>query len=262
MRSFSPRALAAAALLASLALAAAAIAAPKEPKGADEKAEKADKKDGKKKGKKEEPKEEPKDDKPGVAKAISPYDQILLDAHKAFAAGLAGGALDDAIAGYRKAIANDPARPEGHLFLGGALYQKGDFDAADEALVQAASRARADKAFTNLLGKALFLTATLKEARGQAAEAKTAWAAYEAFAKENPDQDLALKDKLPEGSPTPPVAIKVFLASAMDRQTKLDAWDKRVAEYAKVKELVLKRQKELGIPAEPAKPSEKKDDKK
>lgn len=260
MRPLSARALAAASLLASLAFAAIAVAAPKEPKGTDEKGEA---KEPKKKGaKKEEPKAEPKDDKPGVAKAITPYDQLVIDADKAFAAGLAGGALDDAVAGYRKAIANDPARPEGHLFLGAALYQKADFDAADEALAAAASRARADKAYLNLLGKALFLTATLKEARGKADEAKTAWAAYESFAKENPDQDLALKDKLPEGSPTPPVTIKVFLATAVDRQAKHDAWDKRVTEYAKVKELVLKRQKELGIPAEPAKPGEKKDEKK
>ena len=255
MRSIS-RALAAAGLLASLALAAVAVAAPKEPKEGDKKAA-AKKKDDKAKAK-EEPKPEPKDDKPGVAKAITPYDQLILDADKAFAAGLAGGVLDDAVAGYRKAIANDPARPEAHLFLGAALYQKGELDASEESLVSATSRARADKGFLNLLGKSLFLTATVKEARGKGDEAKAAWQAYEAFAKENPDQDLALKDKLPEGAPTPPVAVKVFLATAMERLNKLEAWDKRVLEYAKVKELVLKRQRELGIPVEPTKPADKK----
>jgi tetratricopeptide (TPR) repeat protein len=256
MRSIS-RALAAAGLLASLALAAVAVAAPKEPKEGDKKAA-PKKKDDKAKAKAEEPKPEPKDDKAGVAKAISPYDQLILDADKAFAAGLAGGALDEPIALYRKAIANDPARPEAHLFLGGALYQKGEYDAAEESLVAATSRARADKAYLNLLGKSLFLTATVKEARAKGDEAKLAWQAYETFAKENPDQDNALKEKLPEGSPTPPVAVKVFLGSAVERITKIEGWEKRVQDYAKVKELVLKRQRELGIPAEPTKPADKK----
>ena len=259
MRSL-PRALVTAGLISGLALAAVAVAAPKD---ADKKAEtKADakKKDAKAKGKKDakpEAKVEPTDDKPGVNKAVSPYDAQILEANRAFAAGLAGGALDEAITGYRKAIESDPARPEGHLYLGAALYQKGDYDACEESLTGAASRARADKAFTNLLGKALFLTATVKEARGKQDEAKVAWKAYEDFAKDNPDQDIALKDKLPEGAPTPPVAIKVYLASAMDRETKIDAWDKRVQDYAKVRELVLKRLKELGIPAEPTKTDKK-----
>ncbi len=259
MRSI-PRALVTVGLLSGLALAAAAVAAPKDAAKKGETKADAKKKDDKSKGKKDakpEAKAEPKDDKPGVNKAVSPYDALLLEANRAFAAGLAGGVLDEAIAGYRKAIESDPARPDAHLYLGAALYQKGDYDACEESLTGAASRARVDKAFTNLLGKALFLTATVKEARGKGDEAKLAWKAYEDFAKDNPDQDLALKDKLPEGAPTPPVTIKVYLASAIDRETKIEAWDKRVQEYAKVRELVLKRQKELGIPVEPAKADKK-----
>ena len=92
-------------------------------------------------------KDEKKDDKKAaVAKGMGEYDKQITDAHKAFAAGVAGGALDDAIAGYRKAITIDPNRPEGHLYLGGALYQKGDYAAAEEALGQALNRAKADKA--------------------------------------------------------------------------------------------------------------------
>lgn len=187
--------------------------------------------------------EEKKDDKkPAVAKGMSEYDKEITAAHKAFAAGVAGGALDEAIAGYRKAITVDPNRPEGHLYLGGALYQKADYAAAEEALAQAQNRAKADKAFTNFLGKALFLTATVKEANGKAEEAKTAWKEYEEFAKANPDQEF------PKGSgDAPPMAIKVFPASAVERQAKIDTYAKSVNEYAKVKDAILKRQKELGI---------------
>lgn len=187
--------------------------------------------------------DKPKDDKKAaVAKGMSDYDKEITGAHKAFAAGVAGGALDEAIAGYRKAITVDPNRPEGHLYLGGALYQKGDYAAAEEALAQAQNRAKADKSYTNYLGKALFLTATVKEANGKGEEAKTAWKEYEDFAKSNPDQEF------PKGSgDAPPMAVKVFPASAVERQAKLDAYAKSVTEYAKVKEAIIKRQKELGI---------------
>ncbi|MGZ3416694.1 MAG: tetratricopeptide repeat protein [Polyangiales bacterium] len=194
-----------------------------------------------------------KDEKPakgGAAKGITPYDQQIVDAHKAFSAGLAGGALDEGIAGYRKAIALDPQRPEGHLFLGGALYQKGDYAGAEEALNNAANRAKADKAYTNLQGKALFLLATVKEAAGKPEEAKTAWKAYEDFAKDNPDQPFP-----PGSGDAPPMAVKVYAGSAMERQNKLETYAKSVTEYAKVKELILKRQKELGI--EPTVPKAK-----
>jgi tetratricopeptide (TPR) repeat protein len=179
------------------------------------------------------------------------YEQQIAEAHKAFAAGVAGGALDEAIAAYRKAITVDPNRPEGHLYLGGALYQKGDYAAADEALTQARDRAKADKSYANLLGKALFLTATVKEANGKPDEAKTAWKAYEDFAKENPDRPF------PNGSgDAPPMALKVYPATATDRQTKLDTYAKSVNEYAKVRDAIAKRQKELGIEPQ-AKPEKK-----
>jgi len=187
---------------------------------------------------------EKKDDKtkPGVAQKIAPYDQLILDGHKKFAAGSSGGSIDDAVTTYRKAIETDPNRPEGHLYLGGALYHKADYAGADEALTAAASRAKADKKFTNLLGKALFLSATVKEALGKPDEAKVAWAAYSTFAKENPDQEY------PKGSgDNPPMMIKVFPASAVERETKIENYAKTTADYAKVKELVLKRMKELGI---------------
>jgi tetratricopeptide (TPR) repeat protein len=194
-----------------------------------------------------------KDEKPAkgaAAKGISAYDQQIVDAHKAFSAGLAGGALDEGIAGYRKAIALDPQRPEGHLYLGGALYQKGDYAGSEEALNNAANRAKADKAYANLQGKALFLLATVKEAAGKTEDAKSAWKAYDDFAKENPDQPF------PSGSgDAPPMAVKVYPGSAAERQNKIDAYAKSVTEYAKVKELILKRQKELGI--EPTVPKAK-----
>ncbi len=188
--------------------------------------------------------EKAKDDKKAAAaaKGMSEYDKQITEAHKAFSAGVAGGALDDAIAGYRKAITVDPNRPEGHLYLGGALYQKGDYAAAEEALGQAQNRAQADKVYTNYQGKALFLIATVKEANLKPEEAKTAWKAYEDFAKANPDQEF------PKGSgDAPPMAIKVFPGSAIERQAKIDNYAKSVTEYAKVKEAILKRQKELGI---------------
>jgi len=220
-------------LLAALGVSAAAFA--KDKKGdktekSDEKAEKADKKDDK------------SSDKPGVAKGPTEYDKQVVEAHKAFSAGLAGGALDEAIAGYRKAIVTDPNRPEAHLFLAGALYQKADYAAADEALTQAVNRAKSDKVYANYLGKALMLTATTKEAAGKSDEAKAAWKAYEEFAKENPDAPY------PEGSgAAPPMAIKVYAGTAVERQAKLEAYAKSVTEYAKVKDAILKRQKELGI---------------
>jgi tetratricopeptide (TPR) repeat protein len=170
--------------------------------------------------------------------AMSDYDKAITEAHKSFAAGLA----DDAIAAYRKAITLDPNRPEGHLFLGGALYQKADWAAAEEALTSAANRAKADKSYSNYLGKALFLTATVKEAQGKTDEAKTAWKAYEDFAKDNPDK--AYPDK---SGDAPPMLVKVYPGSAIERVTKLENYSKSVNEYAKVKELIMKRQKELGI---------------
>lgn len=182
-----------------------------------------------------------KDDK-SKAQAMTEYDRTITDAHKSFAAGVAGGALDEAITGYRKAITLDPNRPEGHLFLGGALYQKQDWPAAEEALTAAANRAKADKSHANYLGKALFLTATVREAQGRTDEAKTAWKAYEDFAKENPDK--AYPDK---SGDAPPMLVKVHPGSAVERMTKLDNYAKSVTEYAKVKELIAKRQKELGI---------------
>src|SRR5260221_751118 len=109
-----------------------------------------------------------KDKKPADAKSAGPsgkpqiaaYDQAIIDANKAFAAGLAGNQLDDAIAGYRKAIALDPNRPEGHLFLAGALFQKGDFAGADESANTAATRAKANKERVNFQGKPRFLVPT------------------------------------------------------------------------------------------------------
>lgn len=184
-----------------------------------------------------------KDDKPSKApQAMSEYDKTITEAHKAFAAGVAGGALDDAMTGYRKAIALDPNRPEGHLFLGGTLYQKQDWVAAEEALTNAQNRAKSDKGYANYLGKALFLGATVKEAQGKTDEAKTAWKAYDDFAKENPDKPY------PNGAgDAPPMIVKVYPGSALERMTKLDNYAKSVAEHAKVKELIMKRQKELGI---------------
>lgn len=182
--------------------------------------------------------------------AISAYDQAIIDAHKAFQAGVAGNVLDDAISAYRKAIGIDPARPEGHLYLGAALYAKGDYPGAETALGDAANRARAGKEYANYLGKALFLTATTKEAQNKSEEAKTAWTAYADFAKANPDQEY------PKGSgDAPPMLVKVFLGSAMDREVKIDAYAKMKTDYAKVRELIEKRQKELGIGTpEPKKP--------
>ena len=175
---------------------------------------------------------------------ISPYDQQIIDANKAFSAGLAGNAFDDAIVAYRKAISLDPARPEGHLYLGAALYQKGDYAAAIEALTTAANRGKADKAYANLQGKALFLLATVKEASLAPADAKTAWQDYEAFAKQNPDQEL------PKGSgDAPPMMVKIYQGSAVERETKIDGFAKLTDEYSKVKALIAARQKELGIPA-------------
>ncbi|GAC1393480.1 MAG: hypothetical protein NVSMB47_00850 [Polyangiales bacterium] len=184
---------------------------------------------------------------PAAKPAIGAYDQAILDAHKAFAAGIAGNQIDDAISAYRKAIALDPSRPEGHLYLAGALYQKGDWAGAEEAANNAANRAKADKAYANLAGKALFLVATTKESAGHQEEARAAWQAYSDFAKANPDQEY------PKGSgDAPPMLVKVWPASAMDRETKIDSYAKSKQDYAKVRELIEKRQKELGIPATPA----------
>jgi tetratricopeptide (TPR) repeat protein len=192
-----------------------------------------------------------KDDKAKTANtAVSDYDKAITDAHKAFAAGVAGGALDEAISGYRKAITVDPNRPEGHLFLGGALYQKGDYAGAEEALTAAQNRAKANAAFANYEGKALFLLATVREVQGKTDEAKAAWKTYEDFAKANPDKSF------PSGSgDAPPMLVKVHPGTAIERQNKLDAYAKSVTEYAKVKDAILKRQKELGI--EPSVPKAK-----
>ena len=228
MRTQGSRLLAILGILTALGVSAAVIAAPK-----------GEGKDAKKDEKKS-------------AQSITPYDQQILDGHKAFAASIAGGVTDDAINAYRKAISTDPNRPEGHLYLGGALYHKGDFAGAEEALTNAANRARADKAYTNLLGKALFLSATVKEALLKPEEAKAAWQAYATFAKDNPDQEF------PKGSgDAPPMLVKTYAGSAVDRETKIENYAKLTADYAKVKELVLKRYKELGIDPTPKKDAPK-----
>jgi len=190
-------------------------------------------------------------DKPAATAAsgkpvISAYDQAIIDANKAFAAGLAGNQIEDAIAAYRKAIAIDPNRPEGHLFLAGALFQKTDFSGSEDAAMTASTRAKANKEWTNYLGKALFLVATAREANGKTDEARAAWEEYASFAKANPDQEY------PKGSgDAPPMLVKVFPASALDRETKIDGYAKMKTDYAKVRELIEKRQKELGIPTGP-----------
>ncbi len=190
--------------------------------------------------------------KPAVKKpTISEYDTQINEANKSFAAGMAGGATDDAIAKYRKGITLDPNRPEGHLLLAGALYHKGDLAGAEEAANSAVSRSKSDlKNFANWHGKALFVVATIKEALKKPEEAKTAWKDYAEFAKDNPDKPF------PEGSgDAPPVLLKVYPASATDRLAKLDAYAKSVLDYAKVKELIMKRQKELGIDPTPKAPA-------
>lgn len=180
-----------------------------------------------------------------VRKGLSPFDAQLVDAHKSFVAGSAGGAVDDAIVLYRKAIAADPARPEGHLYLGAALFAKGDYAAADEALNGAISRAKADESLANLLGKALFLRAVALESAGRADEAKVAWQAYVDFAKGHPDQPAA------KGyGESAPVVVAVYPGSGTERQTKIELNQKLKEDYAHVKVLVEKRQKELGeLPA-------------
>jgi tetratricopeptide (TPR) repeat protein len=235
MRFLGRPSLLAAGLVAALAFSVVpkAFAAPKDKdeKGAADKTEKTEKKTSGK-------------------TAVSAYDQAIIDAHKAFQAGVAGNVLDDAIAAYRKAIGIDPTRPEGHLYLGAALYAKGDYAGAETALGDAENRARAGKEYTNYLGKALFLKATAKEAQAKSEEAKTAWTAYADFAKANPDQDY------PKGSgDAPPVLVKVYAGSAMDRGVKIDNYVKMKTDYAKVRELIEKRQKELGVGTpEPKKP--------
>lgn len=140
-------------------------------------------------------KDKKEDAKPAKPKGVSEYDGQINDANKSFAAGMAGGATDDAIAEYRKAIAMDPTRPEGHLFLAGALYHKGEFASAEEAATTAVSRSKADlKNFANWHGKALFVVATIKETLKKPDEAKVAWKEYADFAKDNPDKPY------PEGS--------------------------------------------------------------
>lgn len=190
---------------------------------------------------------EKKDDKSSATPKpppVSAYDQAIQDANKAFAAGLAGNQIDDAIAAYRKAIAIDPARPEGHLYLGGALYQKGDFVGAEEAASTAETRAKADKQYKNFEGKAIFLLATVQEAQEKPLEAKKTWQRYADFAKANPDQDYP-----PGAGPNPPMLLKVYPATALDRDTKIEGYAKMYDEYAKVRDLIEKRQKELGIPS-------------
>jgi tetratricopeptide (TPR) repeat protein len=231
MRALGKASLLTTGLVAALCLAVLPPAFAKDKDDKSDKSEKTEKKSGK--------------------TAISAYDQAIIDAHKAFQAGVAGNVLDDAIAAYRKAIGIDPARPEGHLYLGAALYAKGDYPGAETALGDAANRARAGKEYTNLLGKALFLTATTKDAQAKSEEAKTAWAAYAEFAKANPDQEY------PKGSgDAPPVLVKVYAGSALDREVKIDAYAKMKNDYAKVRELIEKRQKELGVgaPEQPKKP--------
>jgi tetratricopeptide (TPR) repeat protein len=178
---------------------------------------------------------------PSARKGLSAFDTQLIDAHKSFIAGSAGGAIDDAIAQYRKAIAADPARPEGHLYLGAALFAKGDYAGADEALNGAISRARADASLAALLGKSLFLRAVELEAASRAEDAKTAWQAYAEFAKEHPDQPA------PKGFPeSSPVVMAVYPGSATERVTKIELNQKLREDYAKVRALIEKRQKELG----------------
>jgi tetratricopeptide (TPR) repeat protein len=211
-----------------LSASAVVLAAPKKkPASESEKTDKTDKKDDKK-----------------ASKGVTPYDQAVLNANKALAAGAAGGALDEAVGLYRKAIEVDAARPEAHLYLGGVLYLKGDYPGAIEAASTANTRAKADKSFTNFEGKALFLEATAKEASGRLEDAKAAWLQYETFAKEHPDQEY------PKGSgDAPPMLVKVFPGSAVDRVAKIENAARLKTDYAHVKELVLKRMKELGIEA-------------
>lgn len=186
-----------------------------------------------------------------ASKKVSAYEQQLLDAHKALIAGSAGGVLDNAVDGYRKAIALEPQRPEAHHFLAGALFYKQDFVAAQEAISNAISRARGDTTQIALLGKSLFLSATIKEALDKNDEAKLGWIAYAEFAKLHPDQEMS-KEKLVGDSP--PMISKVYPATVVDRVNRLDAYGKLVTDYAKVKERVLARQKELGV-TEPIKKS-------
>lgn len=186
--------------------------------------------------------EEPKKEEKKAAKGASAYDTAVTLAHKSLAAGTAGGALDEAAGLYRKAIEVDTARPEAYLYLAGVLYLKADYAGAEEAASTAFTRAKADAQFVSFEGKALFLQATAKEAAGKLEDAKPLWTQYGEFAKAHPDQEF------PKGSgDAPPMLVKVFPGSAVDRLAKIENAARLGTDYAKVKELVQKRMKELGI---------------
>jgi tetratricopeptide (TPR) repeat protein len=181
--------------------------------------------------------------KPAVAKAMTSYDRLIFAGHAAMATSSAS-----ASASYVAAIAMNDKRSDGHLYLAGLMYREHDYD---NALLEV-NRARdaADPStHPNLRAKALFLRAMILESQRKLSEAKMAWDDYIAFAKDHPDENY------PTGSGSaPPMKMKTFASNALERKQKIEAYEELTKKYVKVRELVIKRQKELGIEAS-AKPS-------
>lgn len=127
--------------------------------------------------------------------------------------------VDGAIKEYQAAIEAKPQNPVAHYRLACALVAKGEFKQAQESLDSALRFAQADP---QTAAKVLFVAADLKEREHDYPAALTAWKAYSAFVKANPN-------------------VKAFPASAESREAKVAAIIKLDEQSAKVKQRIDER---------------------
>jgi tetratricopeptide (TPR) repeat protein len=177
---------------------------------------------GKTKGKKESDTTEaaaggPKKDPKGQT-GISPFMERVNEGAAAYVAGDYAKAIEL----FRKAIEQDPDKALGHYLLGEAYLADKKLEEAERAWQAALQHADKD---IRTKAKVLFALADLRERQGRLADAATAWKEYESFVNAN--------------------AGAGYPATAADRQRAIAAHDDLAQKYAKVKERIEQRQREV-----------------
>lgn len=155
---------------------------------------------------------------PKGVKGISPFWEALKKGDDLYVAR----DFEGAIAAYRDAIAKEPQNPMGHYRMGEAQLAKGDMQEAEASWVSALRFVGKN---ASLKAKILFVIADLRERQKQYEDAKERWTAYEQHAQQNP-------------------AAKAYPASATERKSRVDTWQKLLEDYAAVKTRIEQRLKE------------------
>lgn len=156
---------------------------------------------------------------PDGIQGISPFMERIIEGNAAYM----GRDYAGAIGKYQEALREKPSRALGHYMLGQAFLADGKHKEANEAWQSALRFAEKDPV---LKAKALFVLADLRERQERFDDAVEAWKAYAQFVGANPNAN---------GYPNTPIERQKALDTRKDLETK----------YAKVKERIAQREKDV-----------------